>query len=64
MIPEDLRKDLDEAELCFSVQCFRAAAVMSRRCIQQACIFEGVQGYELGCPNCGAYEGRAYYQRH
>ena len=38
LVPGDLRKDLDEAKLCFSVQCFRAAAVMARRCIQQACI--------------------------
>ena len=37
-IPDDLRRDLDEAKLCFSVQCFRACAVMARRSIQQACI--------------------------
>jgi uncharacterized protein DUF4145 len=40
-IPDDLRKDLDEGKLCFSVNCFRAAAVMARRCVQQACIVKG-----------------------
>ena len=47
MIPEDLRKDLDEAKLCFSVQCFRAAAVMSRRCIQQAWVLKGCKDTDL-----------------
>jgi hypothetical protein len=40
-IPEDLRRDLDEAKLCLSVQCYRACAVMARRCIQQACVNKG-----------------------
>ena len=41
LIPENLRRDLDEAKLCLSVQCFRACAVMARRCVQQACLTKG-----------------------
>lgn len=37
-IPEPLRRDLDEAKMCFSVQCYRACAAMARRTVQQACI--------------------------
>lgn len=46
-MPEDLRKDLDESKLCFSVNCFRAAAVMARRCVQQACIRKGCKKTNL-----------------
>jgi hypothetical protein len=47
LVPDGLRHDLDEAKLCFSVQCFRAAAVVARRCIQQACLDKGGQKKNL-----------------
>jgi ferredoxin len=47
LIPEELRHDLDEAKLCFSVQCFRACAVMARRCVQQACLSKGCKQTNL-----------------
>jgi hypothetical protein len=37
-IPEHIRKDLDEAKISYSVEAFRASAVMSRRAMQSACI--------------------------
>lgn len=37
-IPNSIRGDLDEAKMCFVAGCFRAAAVMARRCVQNACI--------------------------
>ncbi len=40
-IPEHIRKDIDEAKLCFSVNAYRACAVMARRAIQNACIDKG-----------------------
>jgi len=40
-IPENIRKDLDEAKICFSVGAFRACAVMARRAMQSACINKG-----------------------
>ena len=40
-IPQDLARDLDEAKMCFSVGCYRACVVMTRRCIQSACIAKG-----------------------
>lgn len=40
-IPEAIRTDLDESKMCFSVKCFRACAVMARRCVQQACLEKG-----------------------
>ena len=46
-IPDLLRQDLDEAKLCFSVQCFRACAVMARRCVQQACLAKGCKKENL-----------------
>lgn len=46
-IPEDLRGDLDEAKLCFSVQCYRACAVIARRCVQQACLTKGAKKSNL-----------------
>lgn len=47
LIPEAMRNDLDEAKLCLSVQCFRASAVMARRCVQQACISKGCKKLDL-----------------
>ncbi len=40
-IPDDLARDLNEAKLCFSTACYRACAVMARRCMQSACILKG-----------------------
>lgn len=40
-IPEHIRKDIDEAKLCFSVGAYRACAVMARRAIENACIDKG-----------------------
>ena len=40
-IPEHIRKDIDEAKLSFTVNAFRACAVMARRAIQNACIDKG-----------------------
>lgn len=36
--PELLKKDLEEANLCFSVGAYRAAGVMARRVLQICCI--------------------------
>jgi hypothetical protein len=41
-IPEKIRKDLDEAKICLSVNAFRACAGMCRRALQQACILKGI----------------------
>ena len=46
-IPQDLARDLDEAKMCFSVNCYRACAVMARRCIQNACIQKGMAAKKL-----------------
>lgn len=46
-IPEDLAADLDEAKMCFAVQCYRACAVMARRCIQNACVAKGAKNDNL-----------------
>lgn len=46
-IPKDLAQDLDEAKMCFAVECYRACAVMARRCIQNACITKGAKSHEL-----------------
>lgn len=40
-IPEDIRNDLDEAKMCFSVDCYRASIVISRRALQACCIDKG-----------------------
>jgi len=40
-IPEYIKKDINEAKLCFSVGAFRACAVMARRAVQNACIDKG-----------------------
>ena len=46
-IPEDLARDLDEAKMCFTVNCYRACAVMARRCIQNACLQKGTVAKDL-----------------
>ncbi len=40
-IPEHIRNDLDEAKICFSINAFRASAIMSRRAMQSVCIDKG-----------------------
>jgi len=46
-IPDNLAKDLDEAKMCFSVGCYRACAVIARRCIQNACLEKGAKKDDL-----------------
>jgi len=46
-IPKELAKDLDEAKMCLSVGCYRACAVMARRCIQSACLEKGAKEQDL-----------------
>jgi hypothetical protein len=46
-IPKELASDLDEAKMCLAVQCYRACAVMARRCIQNACIAKGAKSDNL-----------------
>jgi hypothetical protein len=46
-IPNELARDLDEAKICFSTDCYRACVVMARRCIQNACLHEGVATRDL-----------------
>ena len=46
-IPEELASDLNEAKKCFSIESYRASAVMSRRCIQTACILKGAANGNL-----------------
>ena len=40
-IPDEIRRDLDEAKRCYSVAAYRACAVMARRAMQTACIDQG-----------------------
>jgi len=40
-IPENIRKDIHEAKMCFSIGVYRACAVMARRALQTACIERG-----------------------
>ena len=40
-IPESIRQDLEEAKMCFSINAYRACAVMARRAMQSACIEKG-----------------------
>lgn len=40
-IPDEIRRDLDEAKRCYSVAAYRACAVMARRSMQTACIEQG-----------------------
>jgi hypothetical protein len=46
-IPRAIRSDLIEAKKCFSARCYRAAATMARRAIQQTCIEKGASGGDL-----------------
>ena len=39
-IPDKIRKDLDEAKACLTVNAFRACAGLCRRALQQACILK------------------------
>jgi hypothetical protein len=40
-IPEIIRRDLDEAKICYVAGAYRACAVMARRAIESACIDKG-----------------------
>lgn len=40
-IPDEIRRDLDEAKRCYSVSAYRACAVMARRAMQAACMEQG-----------------------
>lgn len=46
-VPKDLAADIDEAKMCFSASCFRAAAAMARRVVQLACIQKGASKADL-----------------
>jgi hypothetical protein len=46
-IPEKIRHDLDEAKMCFSVDAYRACAVMARRVMQVTCIDKGSKKEKL-----------------
>lgn len=46
-IPEGIRRDLDEAKLCLSVNSWRACAVMARRVMQSTCIDKGATKEKL-----------------
>jgi hypothetical protein len=46
-VPKDLASDLDEAKMCFAVNCYRACAAMARRCIQNACMAKGAKSKDL-----------------
>ena len=46
-IPEAIRKDLDEAKICFSSAAFRAAAVMARRAMQVSALDKGAKTDKL-----------------
>lgn len=47
-IPEAIKQDLDEAKICFSVNAYRACAVMARRTMQSTCIEKGATKDKLG----------------
>lgn len=46
-ILENIKNDLDEAKLCFSVSARRACAVMARRAMQSACLAKGASKARL-----------------
>jgi hypothetical protein len=46
-IPAAIAADLDEAKTCFVNDCFRACAVMARRCLEAACVEKGATGKTL-----------------
>ena len=41
--PDFLKKDLEEAYMCFSVDAYRATSVMARRALQSCCIEKGAK---------------------
>lgn len=46
-VPKELATDLDEAKMCLANHCYRACAVMARRCIQNACMTKGAKSENL-----------------
>jgi len=46
-IPDRIRKDLNEAKMCFSVEAYRACAVMARRAVQSTAVDKGANGDTL-----------------
>lgn len=46
-IPDKIRLDLEEAKICFAMNCYRACAVIARRSIQTACIEKGANKEKL-----------------
>ena len=50
-IPEDLKSDLDEAKICYSVGAYRGCSALARRVVQACCI------------NKGANEDKKLYQQ-
>lgn len=46
-IPDNIRKDLIEAKICFSVQAYRGCAVMARRVMQTTCLDKGAKKKDL-----------------
>jgi hypothetical protein len=47
-VPALIRNDLKEARMCFSVEAYRAAAILSRRAIEATCLDKGVANGTLG----------------
>ena len=45
--PDFLKKDLEEAYLCFSVNAYRATGVMARRALQLCCIEKGAPANKI-----------------
>lgn len=46
-IPDPMLEDINEAKLCFSIDAYRACAVMARRAMQNACINKGATKKDL-----------------
>ena len=46
-IPDPMRRDLNEAKVCMSVDAHRACAVMARRTMQSACVDKGASKDKL-----------------
>jgi len=40
-IPEDIRQDFDEAKRCFSVDCYNASSIMTRKSIEKTLLEQG-----------------------
>lgn len=45
-IKENIKKDCEEANLCFSIRAYRAAVVMARRALQSICLDKGAKDDE------------------